>query len=118
MRSTLVQIVFFAAVLASPTWAATLTGNKLEQFCSSPTGSPGQLACVMYIQGFVGGIEAGDGTKVKDKRAWCFPDGSTVGQSKLVVQKYMRDNPQDLHNEAAVVVGIALVQAFPCKNSN
>jgi Ssp1 endopeptidase immunity protein Rap1a len=72
----------------------------------------------MYLQGFVAGIEAGDGSKLRDKRIWCFPEGATVNQGRLIVEKHMRDYPQTLHQDAAMIVAAALMFAFPCRDSN
>jgi Rap1a immunity proteins len=67
------------------------------------------------MEGFLGGIEAGDGSKEKDKRIWCFPRDATVRQARLVVEKYLRDNPAILHRPAGLIAGIALMLAFPCE---
>jgi hypothetical protein len=98
------------------TGTAQVSGVDLQKYCASPLGSPWEIACLMYIQGFGGGIETGDGSKLKDRRMWCFPDNFTAEQAKLVVEKYMRDHPEKLHRNAAIVVGSALLLAFPCKN--
>jgi hypothetical protein len=114
----IVILVLLGAFLISPTSAAALTGNGLQEFCSGPEGSSKSLGCTLYVQGFVAGVQPADGTKRKDTRMWCFPDGSTIGQTRLIVEKYMRDNPQALHQEASIIVRKALLFAFPCKNSN
>ena len=40
--------------------------------------------CTVYIQRFIAGIETGDGSKLKDDRIWCFPQGSTVIRGALL----------------------------------
>jgi hypothetical protein len=46
----------------------------------------------------------------------CPPNGGvSVDQGRLIIEKYMRNNPETLHEQAGVVAGLALVQAFPCK---
>jgi hypothetical protein len=115
MRGTIILFLLMA-FLTSP--AAGLTGNELQEFCSAPESSSKNFACTTYVSGFVAGIETGEGTKRKDTRMWCFPDGATIGQARLIIEKYMRDNPQSLHQGAPVIAGKALLSAFPCKNSN
>jgi hypothetical protein len=117
MRGVVV-LVLLVAFLTSPASAAELTGNDLQEWCSAPKGSGLGLACATYISGFMDGIEIGDGAKRKDTRMLCFPDSATVGQARLIIEKYMRDNPQSLHQPRAIIVGKALLLAFPCKNSN
>ena len=107
--------VVVASLSGNQLAAANVTGHQLQAYCTGPENSPGRVACVSYIQGFVGGIEAGDGSKVRDGRLWCFPDGATIKQARLVIEKYMRDNPQSIHRDADVIVGAALKLAFPCK---
>jgi hypothetical protein len=45
----------------------------------------------------------------------CLPPGVAVGQSLLVVLNYMRQYPQELNQDLAVVARKALVQAWPCR---
>ena len=43
------------------------------------------------------------------------PDGATRGQASRVVKKYLDDNPQELHEDKAVLAVMALMGAFPCE---
>ena len=111
----IVSLMFISPVVAAE--PVFLTGNKLQEFCSSPHNSREDIACAYYLKGFVSGIEVGDGAR-DDERMWCFPEGSTIGQARLVVEKYMREHPETLHRDAGVIAGIALFAAFGCKHSN
>ena len=117
MRGIVIPILL-AVFLISPKSAAALTGNELQEYCSGPKGSGFGLACAEYIHGFVSGFLAADHTKRKDARILCFPMDATIGQARRIVEKYMRDNPQSLHQDASIIVGKAILLAFPCKNSN
>ena len=97
---------FLVVFLISP--AAGLTGNGLQEYCSGPEGSSKSLACTLYVSGFLAGIRLLTALK-ENTRMWCFPDGSTIGQSRLIIEKYMRDNPQSLHQDASVIAGKALL---------
>ena len=46
----------------------------------------------------------------------CFPAGgiSDVQGARIVV-KYLRDNPEELHEEASLLTMLAFHKAFPCK---
>ena len=109
---TVIAAAFLLA--ANPVVADNLNGIKLREYCSDHTASPNSIACFMYITGYVAGIEAGDGSKQAKDRLWCFPKGATVAQARLIVEKYLRENPEGLHLDASMIVGIALLQAFPC----
>jgi hypothetical protein len=51
---------------------------------------------------------------------YCRAKGVTVGQQKLIVEKYLRENPDKLHLPFARLALDALQKAFPCppKKSN
>jgi len=83
--------------------AASLTGNSLQQFCAAPSGSVGDAACNHFIEGFTAGADFST-----DDKAICIPKGATVSQGRLVVEKFMRENPERLHLQAALIVGAAL----------
>jgi Rap1a immunity proteins len=54
----------------------------------------------------------------KEKR-YCPPPGVLEGaQARLVIEKYMRDHPERLHESARDVIWTAMETAFPCRNSN
>jgi hypothetical protein len=112
-----VAVLATGIFISGPAPASEFTGNKLQAHCSDQSDM-GKLICVTFLQGLVAGIEAGDGSKQKDPRIWCFPEGATLKQGRLVVEKYMQENPQILHQDAAVVAVSALMLAFPCKTSN
>jgi hypothetical protein len=117
MPGASLKTVFGLMLLTSCTTAVAegvFTANKLRQYCAD-RDAVSDAACTEYIQGFVGGIGAADGSKEKDAKLWCFPKDATVGQARLVVEKYMRENPEILHKSASFITGTALLFAFPCK---
>jgi hypothetical protein len=117
IRRRTLAAVATSILISGPAPASEFTGNKLQAHCADQSDT-GRLICVFFLQGLVAGIEAGDGSKQKDPRIWCFPEGATLKQGRLVVEKYMRENPQMLHQDAAVVAVSALMLAFPCRTSN
>ncbi len=44
----------------------------------------------------------------------CVPDDVTVGQKMDLFIKYMRDNPQERHDEAFIIFSRSMIEAFPC----
>jgi hypothetical protein len=117
MRPLLLVVPFIVAFPNSMD-ANVMTGNELQNYCSAPRDTQFDAACTQYVQGFLGGIEASSGGMSKDAKIWCIPDGATIGQARLVVEKYMREHPEGLHQPASLVTGLALMFAFPCKISN
>jgi Rap1a immunity proteins len=87
--------------------------NELLQRCSAHPGSAEDVACLTWIEGFVDGIALGQSGK-----NWCFPEGGSVGQARLIIENVLREHPEMLHRDAAMVAGAALMSAFPCKGSD
>jgi hypothetical protein len=47
---------------------------------------------------------------------FCLPaEGIQTEQAELVVAKYLRDNPSQLHESARVSIFVALATVFPCQ---
>jgi Rap1a immunity proteins len=51
----------------------------------------------------------------KLKPASCIPYDVTADQAKLIIEKFLTDNPQYMQLSAAMVAAYALVIAFPCR---
>jgi hypothetical protein len=53
---------------------------------------------------------------------WLLPKGCSddvsMGQRVLVVNKYLKDHPEDLNLPDALLVSVALSKAFPCPTSH
>lgn len=105
---------------AVPPAAEALTGLELLRQCEgrSPQGleALGPILCMAYLSGILDGyqvrtMEAGVG-----RQALCPPtSGIENEQTKLIVEKWLRDHPGDLGEVARVPVVVALAQAFPCR---
>jgi hypothetical protein len=110
-----IAITVFASSIADGD--ETLSGSQLRELCSSSRNSLEDAACFTYIQGFIDGVEEGNGSKPKGNKPWCLPEAATVSQARLVVEKYMQDNPAILDRRAGSIVALALTRAFPCPSS-
>jgi hypothetical protein len=74
------------------------------------------LSCVNYIEGFVEGHDSVAAiTRPAARRWFCLPKGVTIYQVASVVRKFLQDHPERLHERAAILTGVALLRAFPCK---
>jgi hypothetical protein len=103
--------------LASPLKAeeAGPTAADLYDEC---TGTPRQQAeCHTWIIGFFDGLLWAQAmARIKHLTpVTCFPNGLTGEQVRLIVEKHLRDHPEELHHSARLIVAIALDQAFPCR---
>ena len=80
--------------------------------CTSPEPN-GQIECAIYVRALVEYDEL-RATVLERKRFICPEKGLTLGQSRLVVLKFLRDNPQDLHLPFVLLAHRALAAAYPC----
>jgi hypothetical protein len=95
------------AAFAPPTpAAATNTGNDLKRYCESEGFQKGVCA------GFIVGVSH-TGTAFRTK-VFCIPEGVENGQLLAIVQRFMSDSPQSLHEPGVVIVAKAFAGAFPC----
>ncbi len=100
--------------LAIPIHASALTGTDLYTYCSSPDTSALKTICISYVRGLSDGLALADVMAASGTR-YCPPEGSTVLQDILIVQKYLGDHPEQLNRTAGVLAALSLYAAFPCK---
>ena len=114
----LLVFILMCLALVSPlkAEAGSLKGIDLYNAC---TGAPhDQAECRMWIIGFFNGLGfAQIGARKKGLPITCYPDDLTNEQASLIVEKFMRDHPEALHNSAIVIAATALSQAFPCQQA-
>jgi hypothetical protein len=78
------------------------------------------LECILYIAGFVQGVEFGSiSTRVETKQAtmpmpFCRPDNVDTAQLVKIVLKYIRKNPEDANQHTMYIALRAFQEAFPC----
>jgi len=102
-------------LISLPMDAMALTGNELYRLCTE--GTRGNSAvCAAYIRGIHEGMSLGEGM-AKEGVDYCPPDGLRGEQTKLIVEKYMREKPEIMHKGAGILVGSALYKAFGCESA-
>jgi len=115
MRVAFALACFVFATL-TVTKSHALPGTELYRSCHSKEGSVGDFACVAYIHGFLDGLITGRMAGKQNPAILCPPkDGISVDQSRLIVEKYMRDHPDELNKETGLVAASAMLDAFPCR---
>lgn len=112
--SVVAAICVVALSTPSPSYADDYTGNQMLRDCNQGNDW-GSGACFGRIIGSI------DGFRVKamlDKTGlpFCMPDGVTNGQVVDIVVKWVRDQPAKRHYTYEVITGLALKDAFPCKD--
>jgi hypothetical protein len=82
-------------------------GMNLLHACDGPIGTVDYGYCLGIVRGV---------------SYWLLPKGCSddvsLGQRVLVVNKYLKDHPEDLNLPDALLVSSALSKAFPCPTSH
>jgi hypothetical protein len=98
--------------------ATALSGTDLYRSCMAKNKSLGDLLCIAYVHGFLDGIVSGHGIGKNAPTLYCPPEeGVSVDQGRLIVEKYLREHPEQLHEQAGIQVTSAMIEAFRCRNS-
>ena len=111
-----ILVVLFFLVISTPTQAAT--GSMLLESCEN--GDAGQVQSWQIDLGFCVGRIGGavDGLHLFDRNhVFCLPREVEFKQQKRVVIKYLRGNPQRLHEWDITLIIFAMAEAFPCKET-
>lgn len=114
-----------ATILLSPLTANALTnetGIKLleaikfyEKYQADSSEMPNSITPLFsytYHIGYAEGLIIGD-----NDRTICVPQDATPRQFMLVVEKYLKEHPEELHEPAYRLIDIALMEAFPCEDT-
>jgi hypothetical protein len=110
--------IFSVAVLTALVCseANAFTGTELYRSCQKGAAD---LSCVAYVRGFVDGMVIGKVFGLIKPAMFCPPnDGILLEQGRLIVEKFLTDHPERLHEKASFLAAAALLEAFPCQNSN
>jgi hypothetical protein len=71
--------------------------------------------CISYVAGFLDAMSI-TVTTTKGTKVVCAPERGIVNdQAVRIFVKYLRENPETLHQSGRTSLYIALAKAFPCK---
>lgn len=97
--------------------AEDFSGAALYRACASPKRLVSESICMAYIGGIKDGLSIERQMEAAGNFS-CIPQGISGTQAQLIVEKHMRDHPEELNRHAGLLVFSALARAFPCKKSN
>lgn len=112
-------------IIASPLIKAD--GNRLLDNCQSAEKFMDKSGAINDVEAIKAGVCIGliDGTLntvhilnevLEPKYRTCWSKEGTNGQAVRVVLKFLRNNPETLHNDDTVLVILAYNNAYPCTN--
>jgi hypothetical protein len=124
MMRLLLLILFF--LVPSLALAADLNGKRLLLMCSGADRSQ----CTGFIAGSVQAQRAWQSAQSVRNAAnpdepaqlspsslppdYCIPKGATNAQTEQFVIKYLNAKPEYMNYDASILVGWALMKAYPC----
>ena len=92
--------------------------NKAVQFMDNPPQNPdfGSIGfCLGMMQGITN-LNSVYEVRLSEEALFCGPEnGINNGQATRIVVKYLKDNPQALHQHEGVLAIAAFMDAYPCE---
>jgi Rap1a immunity proteins len=116
MLSRPILCVFIIVIGAHPSIAQN-DAVELYKMCSAKYGSADEVVCDAFAAGTMSGLAFGQAAVALGHR-FCPPDNLSAIQAGLIIRKYLLNHPGALNEHAGMVASMALLEAFPCKNSN
>lgn len=86
--------------------AHAYSGNEFYNNTTSDD-QPYRVRAMAYLNGVVDTLQL--------MGAVCSPNNATIGQARDIVVKYLAQNPEHRHDEAAIIITGVLMGAWPCE---
>jgi hypothetical protein len=88
------------------------SGTHWLRKCTNPKPAL-QIECAIYVRALVEYDEV-RGKTLGHMRYICPVKDLTIGESREVVMRFLREKPEDLHRPFVLLAHLALSAAFPC----
>jgi hypothetical protein len=108
----LMPLLLGLALAPRPACANFLDGNELRNRCESDRPDAVNT-CLGYLTGVADAEDAAPSWKMQ-KSLFCVPRGVDALQLRRVVLDYFTAHPEEVDLNAAIVVGNAFLDVFPC----
>ena len=112
MRVLLFLALIYPAVASASAVTVWEGGNGLLSDCEE-RATFNEGVCAGYLSGVMDAHQTFKGWGELTQPTYCKPDGVTLGQVRAIVVKSLKENPEELHLNAASLVLNALRRAFP-----
>jgi hypothetical protein len=113
------RATFIAGLALFASQATAQTGTQLFQSCLDKNRGASDVMCIYYVSGFVDGMLLGKVVGDQASGMFCPPtEGISTFQARLIIEKYLINHPEKLHEKAGYLAAEALMDAFQCKKSN
>jgi len=107
-QTTIAAMAGLLLVTPAMAYEWSFTGNQLYESCHES-----KYDCAMFAAGVMAGMLIGKMNTLAAGQV-CLPRGTlTFGQLSDVITKYLRDHPEQRHEHAFLLVGLAISDAWP-----
>jgi Rap1a immunity proteins len=114
MKKIPISLAWLVALTSLGVYANFLDGNELRVRCESD--HPHEInTCLGYLTGIADAEDAAPSWKLQQS-LFCLPRGVSANQLRGTVLEYFKAHPEEEDLNAAIVVGNALLEAFPCES--
>lgn len=126
MRMFSLLITFLASYFLVPTALARPDGNSsiggcsavVRKFDGEESNQYVQMGiCIGYVQGIINSELAIQIQTDGKLASFCPPEEINNIQAVRIVEKYMKEHPEELHMHEYIIVTSAFKNAFPCKKA-
>jgi hypothetical protein len=93
------------------------TAGDLYASCLSALGTPGDLICGAYINGYVDGLP-GDQVAKENGAPICMPKKVDTGYVRALIKTYLAAYPGAQTVDTGGAVAAILLEKFPCRKPN
>jgi hypothetical protein len=116
-RRVACAILLAGAMHAPPAMAGLyITGNDLYGDCSVPKDNPVYYTRTERCTGYITGVvDATEGTRQLQGRAFCVPDNVTLGQVTETVSNYLKAHADTRSLNASALVIAAMTETWSCE---
>lgn len=109
---SLISVVFAALLLFNTPQAYSKTGLDILESLNESDEMYSMAS--LYLTGLAEGISLAF-IAFSEEPVLCIPGNVTNKQMSLVVEKYLKDNPKELHEQISTLAFYAILEAYPCE---
>lgn len=116
------MVVVAVCLICGSVSAEALRGDQLlvmltDESSSGVQASVNRYRAMGYIQGLLDSY-AVFSTRDRSLNVYCMPEqGVSTAQARILIVKWLKENPTRLHEQARLLVFHALAEAFPCRDA-
>ena len=123
-KLTFLLSLTFLFLFSGSVYGGSMSGQRWMKFCESPEPID-SLLCTFYLEGIkdmyeliddkhIDSFLQADGRSIPLLKS-CIPKGVDLEQQRLIMIKYLKDNPEKLHYEFSGLYQGKMTTTFPCK---